>query len=312
MEFRYPTAVTQANAMSLAYLTEHLMDSKAGVSVVEELIGNLGNAIDDYPDWHPIASIPLKEHDNYCSVNNIDLYEGVDHTRYFVRGFVTCPYGEENAEKLVKSVNQYNDQGLYAYRLDTPLYSDKSYPVVVEARNVVLEGDGTIRSRDALAWFVQDTVRHASSAQVAETWWNIRRELLGAPHGSRSSILVNQHTGGHMRKILEAFNNSGMFGPIKESSLAMLSKKKRDEIGSTLLKAVLNSRSENTQTFEFELRGERINAEIRDTWNDGEELSIRAKIGKDDLYVSGFYYPKKDILETSEPKGKRGLAEKFL
>lgn len=312
MEFRYPTAVAQTNAISLAYLTENLKDPEAGRAVVEELIGKLGNAIDDYPDWHPIATIPLEGREHYCSVSNIDAYKGVDHTRYFVRGFVTCPYGEEKADNLVESVNQYNSQGLSAYRLDSPLYSDHAYPVVVEAINVELEGDSTIRSRDALAWFVQESVSHARDAQVAETWWNIRGELLGSPHGSRSSILVNQHTGGHMRKILEALNNSGMFGPIKESSLAMLSQKKRDAIGTTLLKTALDNRPENTQTFEFELRGERISAEIRDTWADGEELSIRATIGKHDLYVSGFYYPKKGILETSEPKGKRALAEKFL
>src|SRR3546814_9022491 len=82
----------------------------------------------------------------------------------------------------------------------------------------------------SLAWFVQLSAAEATGAQVAETWWNVRSLILGSPHGSRSSLFVNQHTGVHMRKILEAMNASGMFGPIKESSLEMLSQKKRDAI----------------------------------------------------------------------------------
>jgi homoserine acetyltransferase len=93
---------------------------------------------------------------------------------------------------------------------------------------VILEGDGTIRSRDALVWFSQQSALEAERAEVAETWWSIRSNILGGPHGSRSSLFVNQHTGVHMRKILEAMNASGMFGPIKESSLEMLSPKTHD------------------------------------------------------------------------------------
>src|SRR3546814_9233054 len=76
-------------------------------------------------------------------------------------------------------------------------------------------------------------------SRVAETWWNVRSLILGSPHGSRSSLFVNQHTGVHMRKILEAMNASGMFGPIKESSLEMLSQKKRDAISETLIRTAV-------------------------------------------------------------------------
>lgn len=51
---------------------------------------------------------------------------------------------------------------------------------------------------------------------------------------------------------------------------------------------------------------------MRDTWNDGHELFIQVVIGKSDLVVSGFYYPESDTLESSDPKGKRAIAEKFL
>jgi hypothetical protein len=178
--------------------------------------------------------------------------------------------------------------------------------------NVEVEADGTIRSRDALTWFVQQTANEATSAQVAETWWNIRTNILGVPHGSRSSLFVNQHTGVHMRKILDAMNNSGMFGPIKESSLEMLSQKKRNAISETLIRTAINKWDKTTDSFDFEMRGETCKASLRDTWGDNHEVSVRVEIGRYDLYISGFYYPEEDKITNVDPRGKRELAEKFV
>src|SRR3546814_15367514 len=94
-----------------------------------------------------------------------------------------------------------------------------------------------------------------------------------------------------MRKILEAMNASGMFGPIKESSLEMLSQKKRDAISETLIRtAVANWDGENS-SFDFELRGETCKASLRDPWNDTHEISVRVEIGRFALHVTGLYYP---------------------
>ena len=246
------------------------------------------------------------------SIESLPVFSGLDHTVRFVRGFVTCPYSESVADKLVNEINQVS--GLAAHRLEGPLYANKACPVVVEVVSINLEADGTINSRDALFWFAEQTVQFGRTAEVAETWWNIRSELLGRPHGSRSSLFVNQYAGAHIRKVLEALNNSGVFGPIKESSLEMLSRKKRDKISQTLLRAALNgwTKGDEQLEYEFELRGETCKANVRDTWVDGFELSIRVEIGNFDLYVSGFYYKAGDRLEHVDPKGKRALAEKFL
>lgn len=311
MEFRAPTVAAQQIAETLSYLTKDLTDPAAGRSQVEQLVDELGNAVDYYPDWHPLLMAPPRHGAEYVSSPaDLKTYNGMDHTRLFVRGFVTCPYSPAAADRLVETVNEV--QGLYARRLDTPLYADKAYPVVVAAMNVELEADGTIRSRDALAWFVQQFAADARSARVAETWWNVRSNILGAPHGSRSSLFVNQHAGAHMRKILEAMNNSGMFGPIKESSLAMLSPKKLNTIGDTLIRTAVRNWDRERESFEFEMRGETCKASLRDTWDDGTEYSVRVEIGEHDLFVSGFYEPKGDKISFTDPEGKRELAEKFL
>jgi len=311
MEFRNPVAATEANASSLNYLTKSLSDPAKGVAEFSRLVKELGHSVDGYPDWHPILTTPDRKHVHGGTLQT--LYKGLDHTRMFVRGFVTCPYDESGANALVESANAL--PYIHAYRLNTPLYSDAAYPVVVEATQVELEADGTIRSRDALAWYVQDIVKHARYAEVAETWWNMRSCILGTPHGSRSSLFVNQYTGGHMRKILDALNNSGMYGPIKEWSLDMLSQKKRDKIGQTLIRTAVKNYQPSNEQFEFELHGEICKATIRDTWDDGTELSVKVQIGDlgdTDLSVTGFYYPEQDLLESSAPKGKRAVAEKFL
>lgn len=294
---------------ALNYLTQNLSEPEKGREEFGRLTRELGTAITSYPSWHPVLTIPRDQGEDHGGILS-SLYEGIDHTIQFVRGFVTCPYSEDTANTLTDSVNKLS--GLNAYRTDTPLYNDHAYPVVVEATDVILEADGTIRSRDALGWCVQELVRNAHDAQVAETWWNMRSYLLGQPHGSRSSLLVNQYTGGHMRKILEALNNSGMYGPVKEWSLDMLSKKKRDLIGETLLRTALKQYEKGCEKFTFELNGELCKASVRDTWNDGHELSVNVMIGASELMVSGFYYPEKDLLQASEPRGKQALAEKFL
>lgn len=311
MEFRAPTVAAQQNAEATTYLTKNLADQDSGRALVSELIQELGNAVDRYPDWHPILTAPARPGGGHISsIDQIEAYNGIDHTRKFVRGFVTCPYSRERADKIIASVGTIPN--LYARRLDTPLYADNAHPVVVVAMNVELEADGTIRSRDAIAWFVQHAAASANGAQVAETWWNIRSLILGKPHGSRSSLFVNQHAGLHMRKILEAMNASGMFGPVLESSLDMLSPKKRDTIARTLLRTAIDTWDGESSSFEFELRGETCKAAIRDTWDDGMELSIRIEIGKHDLYVTGFHYPKDGKITHSDPSGRRDIAEKFL
>ena len=310
MEFRASKIAAEQNAHALEYLTKNLDDEEAGRRLFGSLLEDLGCVVECYPEWHPILTTPSKKrHEDVYDLSSLPIYDGVDHTILFVRGFVTCPYVEEHAENLVRQVTE---EGLDAYRIEGPLYANNAYPVVVEASNVILEADGTIKSRDAITWFVEKTINDIPRAQVAETWWNIHTMLLGSPHGARSSLFVNQYAGGHIRKILDVLNNSGIFGEIKESSLAMLSEKKRDKVARTLLEAALMARKNEGDEFEFELRGETCKATVSDTWGDGFELSIKVMIGSYDLYTSGHFYPKAKKLECSTPRGKRALAEKFL
>lgn len=311
MEFRAPTVAKQKIENAYEYLTKNLSNQEQGRLCVEKLLNELGNPVDIYPYWHPILTCPEhKISEQVTTMSELEVYNTRDHTIEFVGGFVTCPYSDKRADKLVRDIESV--RGLNAYRLNEPLYADNAYPVVVQAYEVDLEADGTIRSRDAIAWFTQQLVKYARDAQDADTWWNIRPYILGCPHGARSSLFVNQHTGAQMRKILETINNSGVFGPIRESSLEMLSKNKCNKINETLIRAALANNPATNESFEFEMRGEICKATVRDTWNDGMELSVNVKIGDYDLLVSGNYYPKQEKITYNDPSGKRKIAEKFV
>lgn len=312
MEFRGPEAASTLNKKALDYLTKELSNSEKAFQVCADLFEELGNAVESYPEWHPLLTLPKNAGPSYgsCVLNDKDTYKGIDHTIKFVKGFITCPYSETAANDLINNVNEV--MGLHAYSLPTPLYSDMSFPVVIVARDIELEGDGTIRSRDALIWYTELLAKDLKYAEVGETWWNVRSTYLGCPSGARSSLFVNQYTGSHMKKILETLNASGVYGPIKEWSLDMLSEKKRKTISETLIKAAINAWDKSSESFEFELRGEICKANIRDTWNDGSELFARVKIGENDLCADGFMYPDKATLQVTDPNGKRALAEKFL
>ncbi len=90
----------------------------------------------------------------------------------------------------------------------------------------------------------------------------------------RYPLFVNQHAGVHMRKILEAKNAGGMLGPIKESSLDMLSPKKRNSVCENPIRTAVKVCHPEAKTFEFEMRGEVCKAVAPGTWDDGTELSV--------------------------------------
>jgi hypothetical protein len=303
--------ISKQNAAAVKFLTENLSAANGASDQVYDLIDTLGNAVDQYPEWHPILVNPNDCSTGYASVlSQIDAYEGIDHTVCFVRGFITCPYSKNAAYSLIDSVNLV--KGLKAYRLEQPLYSDNAYPVVVEATEVKLDADGTILTRDALVWSMQQALEEVKGAERGETWWNLKTSLLGSPSSSCSSSFVSEYTGIHMKKIIEAMNYSGMYGPIKEESLEMFSADERKSISETLVIAAYNAWSGLEGHFNFMFRGEYCHAEIRELDESIDDFSISVRIANSALKAAGRYYQDTETWVVGEPTGQRKLAEKFL
>lgn len=144
-------------------------------------------------------------------------YKGLDHTRFFVNGFITCPYGE--TEEIIESVNALPDHHLAsvtAERLDVQLYHPTATPVLVKCEwDKPLAPDGMIPLSIAMPLILEKEVPCSRWAKVAETWETMRPYFLGSPHGSRSSLFVSQETGQAIKKIWNALIHTGMFGPIR-------------------------------------------------------------------------------------------------
>ena len=313
MEFRHPTAVADKNFVGMRILTKSLnVSEKDKTELFESLVRRLGNVIDSFPVWHPILNSSLKRFDvQYASFENVTAFRGHDHTVLFGRGFITCPYDEESANEIVKAVNKLPE--LSAERLSENLYNKNTYPVLVEVRDLKLEDDNTINSKEAIKWYMQYLIDSIEHAQVADTWWSLKETFLGTPCGSRSSILVRQSTGGVFKKLLDTLNPSGIYGPIRELSLDMLSKTKLKSIENNLLNAALNNYDLEKEKFDFRLKDEICHVELQDF---GHEIYIRVLIGTPNdigLRVSGYCHPgNKGFQISSNVVGKKSIAEKFI
>ncbi|WIY24537.1 hypothetical protein [Parasedimentitalea psychrophila] len=323
MDFRSPTASAQARRKTIKRFTEHLpnKDVEIGVAALEKLFEELGDPVEGFPDWHPIRTAPGRNHNGRVKFfDEIDTYSGKDHTILFVKGFVTCPFNEATSDALVEAADQFN--GLSAERLYEPLWSEGTFPVKVTAIEIELEGDGTIPLRQVMRWHFEGLAKSGRFSDVAETWWNMRSELMGRPHGSRSSLFVNQNTGGHIRKTLEAANDSGMFGPVREWSLDMLSERKQDQIRNTMFEAAIKASGGKSGTFKFQLVGQSCQAKIRDVDGDGSFITVAVSMNRvdrpdgsfqTDLMVDGVYKPENHEYPSSgTPLGKLAFAKMVL
>lgn len=97
-----------------------------------------------------------------------------------------------------------------------PLYANGAKPVLIWwSWNHDLDEDGTIPPAIAVPLMLSRTLADLSYAKLAESWEDMRYLLLGSPHGSRSSLLLNQLTVKQLRTMFNGLMESGAFGPPK-------------------------------------------------------------------------------------------------
>jgi hypothetical protein len=181
-----------------------------------DLADTLGAVVDAYPSWHPLVR-NYRDNRSPATLPGAECgYHGLDHTRYFVNGFITCPYTD--GQEVLDSVNAlpYHPAAqITAERLDVKLYNPSCTAILVKCEwTEPLNTDGTIPLRIAMPLLLEKELPCVWGAEVAETWESMRAYFLGRPHGSRSSLFINQDAGQAIKKIWEALIHTGMFGPI--------------------------------------------------------------------------------------------------
>ena len=220
MAFRADEAERTGYERARRYLlSRHIEDHERSRSedAFLDIIDRLGPVIDSYPYWHPLVAAypdclsPITTPRHECG------YEGLDHTVYFAKGFVTCPYHDEH--RVIDTVEKLPEHPLAtitAERVGAPLYHSSTRPVVVCCEwKEPLPPDGMIPKSWAVPLILEQELLCWRSAKLAESWETMRPYFLGCPHGSRSSLFISQETGQVIKNIWNALIHTGMFGPIR-------------------------------------------------------------------------------------------------
>lgn len=72
--------------------------------------------------------------------------------------------------------------------------------------------DGTIPSNAAIGLMLESEVPNWRNAVYSESWEDMRGQLMGYPHGARSSLFVNQQTGQKMKSFWNQLIKTGVLG----------------------------------------------------------------------------------------------------
>lgn len=199
-------------------IRENELEYQKSKEFLEDLVLELGPVISTYPSWHPLVSNHKDSRFPSIAPSSDCGYEGLDHTVYFVNGFITCPYHDgieviESVRKLPYHSAAYID----ATPLDVKLYQMNANPILVKCEWLdKFQGAGsTIPLRVALPLILMEEIPTWADAELAETWESMKTYFLGQPHGARSSLFLDQESGQSIKKIWNQLINTGMFGPIK-------------------------------------------------------------------------------------------------
>lgn len=187
--------------------------SKAALRDLVEDEG-LGPSIERYPSWHPL--VWDQSNRGHPSGRPQDCgYAGLDHTRYFLNGFVTCPYPRGGGAAVLESAAAAKPPGAWitARRLGFPLYADIATPILVKCEwHKPLAADGTIPAATAIPLLLLQELQDWEGMQCSETWEAMRGCFLGSPRGARSSLFVNQATGQGIKDVWNTIIRTGAFG----------------------------------------------------------------------------------------------------
>ena len=182
---------------------------------LEDLRDQYGPAVEAYPAWHPIVANhddrhPIRTPGRECG------YRGLDHTMYFAHAFITCPYGDgTDIMDSVAALPRHSIAKVEAKKLDVSLYNSNATPILVSCEwDRPLELDKTVPLKIALPLILEKELARWTTSEVGETWETMRPYFMGSPHGSRSSLFVDQQTGQYIKKVWNALIYSGMYGPI--------------------------------------------------------------------------------------------------
>ncbi len=185
---------------------------------LSNIMDDLGSVVDAYPIWHPL--ILEKEKWVFCNTPHKNYgYPKLDHTVFFVNGFITCPYNEASnyGQDVIDAINKIppiHGVVITANKLPVTLYHEDTTAIMVKCNWSEAEnGDGTLSLKSALPKLLSTALKLNELQQGLISSEDMLPYLLGKPHGKRSSLFVNQETGQALKKQWSFLMESGVVPP---------------------------------------------------------------------------------------------------
>lgn len=183
------------------------------------LLDQLGPEVNAYPIWHPILSSfsylnPPPRNAIIQLPSEQCTYHGLDHTRFFRNGFITCPYG--HADEIAEAFPDYlGNVALSAEVLDIKLYNSSATPILVQYDwDTPLDQDDLIPELMALKLMLRQQFKRFREGDGAETWENMKPFFLGYSNSSKGPLFVSKKTERRMKKMWNDLIETEVLGPI--------------------------------------------------------------------------------------------------
>lgn len=220
MAFRADETAQNNFQSALSYLTPRGVseDTRRNIkSQFEEIVSECGPVVDGYPAWHPFLS--EADPQDYAPTTPLALpsFNQTDHNVYMVNGFITCPY-KERVDKIFEGVEAleltHNHARITVEKIQgEAMYNEGAVPILIRCRwGVLMEDDGTIPLRTALGLMLEREIPSWRWSTHNESWEDMRGQILGYPHGARSSLFINQTAGQQLKSVWMQLTKSGLWG----------------------------------------------------------------------------------------------------
>ncbi len=220
MVFRADEATQNGLDMAIKHLTPREANSeqreKIRVKLVE-IITECGPVIEGYPAWHPFMIESAPQNYSPMTPGGEGSFRLLDHTVYLANGIITCPYSHA-VEPLFAAIATIKTKHPSAYITiekieDVHLYNDSATSILIRCHWMDdLNDDGTIPCRLALGLMLEREIPNWRVAKFSESWDRMKGQIMGYPHGGRSSLFVNQQTGQTMKTVWNHLVKSGLWG----------------------------------------------------------------------------------------------------
>lgn len=190
-------------------------DQQKSRKYLNDVIAELGPVIDRYPIWHPLI-IDKSEWQFYTIPHKSAGYPKLDHTVFFVNGFITCPYNDASnyGQDFIDTINAIppiHGVRITAEKIPVTFYNSDTTSILVKCIwDQEVKEDKTLSLSAIMPKLLDIAVKINEMGHGSFPIDDMLPYLLGTPCGKRASLFVDQSTGLAIKKIWQNFIDSKM------------------------------------------------------------------------------------------------------